>query len=136
MLTRNKKRKMRKMTKRKRVMKRGGTYPIQSVSDLEANLDSEIALLEKKIKKIRNPFIKRSKTRKLNELKNLKNQFTQKLELLEPNIPSAEFPSSESAKSFEGQWTRNPLFTEGSQKSSSQKSSSSGKYGFGSTPTE
>ena len=85
MLTRNKKR---KMTKRKRVMKRGGMYPRQSVSQLnvgpefildpnplekiisaENKLAEYIASLEIQIQKTKNPFKKFNKTRKLKKLK-------------------------------------------------------------------
>ena len=90
MLTRKKKRKMSKRTKRKRVMKRGGMYPIQSVSQLnvgpefildpnplekiisaENKLSKDIALLEKNIKKKKNESIKEvhknNKTKKFKE---------------------------------------------------------------------
>lgn len=163
MLTRNKKR---KMTKRKRVMKRGGMYPRQSVSQLnvgpefildpnplekiisaENKLAEYIASLE--IQKTKNPFNKFKKTRKLKKLKKKWNDLYKKNpELREHNMQlstSAEFPSSESVKSFKP----NPLVQKASSqksspygfgtpteaKTSSQKSSSSGRYGFG-TPTE
>ena len=164
MLTRNKKR---KMTKRKRVMKRGGMYPRQSVSQLnvgpefildpnplekiisaENKLTKDIASLEIKIQQM-NPIKKFIKTRKLKKLKKKWNDLYKKNpELRQHNMQlstSAEFPSSESVKSFKP----NPLVQKASSqksspygfgtpteaKTSSQKSSSSGRYGFG-TPTE